>query len=109
MRLKKRAFVEKLDFLTSPGHLEGGNSRQNLGIPGAGPVMVITDRALFVFDDASGEMTLTELAPGESIESIQAEISWPIKISAEVKEMVPPKADELDLIREKLDPEGMYR
>jgi len=109
MRLKKRAFVEKLDFLTSPGHMEGGNSRRNLGIPGAGPVMVITDRALFVFNDASGEMTLAELAPGESIESIQAEISWPIKISAEVKEMVPPRADELDLIREKLDPEGMYR
>ncbi|HET6445055.1 MAG TPA: CoA-transferase [candidate division Zixibacteria bacterium] len=109
MRLKKRAFVEKLDFLTSPGHLEGGNSRQNLGIPGAGPAMVITDRALFVFDDATGEMTLTEVAPGESIESIQAEISWPMKISADVKEMVAPRADELDLIREKLDPEGMYR
>ena len=45
MRLKRRAFVDKLDFLTSPGHLSGGDSRARLGLPGGGPELVITDKA----------------------------------------------------------------
>ncbi len=109
MRLKKRAFVEKLDFLTSPGHLEGGDTRENLGIPGEGPELVITDRALFTFSKSTKEMTLSELAPGESVESIKAEVSWPIHISPDVKEMDPPGEEELRIIREELDPDGMYR
>src|SRR3984893_18109041 len=52
MHLKKRAFVEQLDFLTSPGHLSGGDARQALGMPGAGPELVITDMAIFNFENA---------------------------------------------------------
>jgi glutaconate CoA-transferase subunit B len=109
MRLKRRAFVEKLDFLTSPGHLEGGDSRKMLGLPGEGPELVITDRALFSFSKSTKEMTLAELAPGESVESIKAEVSWPLHVSPHIKEMDPPGVDELGLIREKLDPDGIYR
>jgi glutaconate CoA-transferase subunit B len=109
LRLKKRAFVEKLDFLTSPGHLDGGDSRNRLGIPGGGPELVITDRALFAFSEATKEMILIELAPGETVESIKAEVSWQLLVSPDVKEMDPPGADELHLIREQLDPDGMYR
>jgi hypothetical protein len=54
-------------------------------------------------------MTLIEVAPGETPEDIQAEVSWPLRISEDVKEMTPPSDDELLLIREKLDPGGMYR
>ena len=50
MALKRRSFVERLDFVTSPGHLTGGNARQELGMPGAGPQLVITDKALFDFE-----------------------------------------------------------
>jgi glutaconate CoA-transferase subunit B len=109
MRLKKRAFVERLDFLTSPGHLEGSPARAELGIPGGGPDLVITDRALFSFASAGREMTLIEVAPGETPENIRAEVSWPLLISKDVKEMTPPSDDELLLIREKLDPGGIYR
>jgi glutaconate CoA-transferase subunit B len=109
MRLKKRAFVERLDFLTSPGHLEGSPARRELGMPGGGPDLVITDRALFSFASAGREMTLIEVAQGETPEDIQAEVSWPLRISEDVKEMTPPSDDELLLIREKLDPGGMYR
>src|SRR5581483_2109177 len=49
MALKRRSFVERLDFVTSPGHLTGGNARQSLGMPGAGPQLVVTDKALFDF------------------------------------------------------------
>ncbi len=109
MRLKRRTFVERLDFLTSPGHLEGGHSRANLRLPGAGPHLVITDRALFDFDNPDREMTLIEMASGETLESIQEEIGWTIRVSSELKAMRPPESDELAIIREQLDPQGLYR
>jgi glutaconate CoA-transferase subunit B len=109
MRLKRRAFVEKLDFLTSPGHLDGNGSRTALGMPGGGPELVITDRALFNFDRKSRELSLIEIGPGESLDSIQDEVGWPLKISPNVREMIPPELSELSLIREELDPGGLYR
>jgi glutaconate CoA-transferase subunit B len=109
MRLKRRAFVEKLDFLTSPGYLDGGNKRAELDLPGAGPDLVITDRALFDFDNPRQEMTLVELAPGESVETIQEEIGWQVCVSNDLKQMEPPKMTELAIIREQLDLQGLYR
>lgn len=109
MRLKRRAFVEKLDFMTSPGHLDGGDRRSQLGLPGGGPELVVTDRALFRFDEATGEMTLTELAPGETLDSIQNDIGWPLKVSPQMTQMKPPTPEELQTIRQDLDPEGLYR
>jgi glutaconate CoA-transferase subunit B len=109
MRLKGRAFVEKLDFMTSPGHLDGNGARKKAGLPGEGPVLVITDRALFNFDGVTGEMTLSELGPGEKVESIQADIAWSLKVSPDLQSMKLPTEEELILIRETLDPHGMYR
>lgn len=109
MRLKRRAFVQKLDFTTSPGHLTGGRAREELGLPGKGPALVITDRALFDFNNPDREMTLIEVAPGETAVSIQADVAWPLHISSDLQEMTPPKPEELHIIRQHLDPEGMYR
>ncbi|MCB8968306.1 MAG: CoA-transferase subunit beta [Ardenticatenaceae bacterium] len=109
MRLSKRAFVEKLHFITSPGHLDGGDARAHMGLPGLGPQLVITDRALFDFSHENREMTLIEVAPGETAVSIQAEVGWPLHISPDLHEMTPPTAAELAIIREQLDPEGLYR
>ena len=109
MRLKKRAFVEKIEFTTSPGHLNGGDARQRLGLPGGGPALVITDRASFDFDNDDREMTLIEVAPGETAGSIQAEVGWPLRVSPALREMTPPTAAELDIIRQDLDPQGLYR
>lgn len=104
MRLKGRAFVEKVDFVTSPGH-----TKNRAGIPGNGPQLVITDRALFNFANDEREMTLYEIAPGETVETIQADIAWPLRVSPDLREMMPPTADELRVIREDLDPVGLYR
>jgi len=109
MRLKGRAFVEKVDFVTSPGHLDGGNARELLGLPGGGPQIVITDRALFDFDNEDREMTLIELAPGETADSIKADVGWPLRVSPQLREMRPPQSAELDIIRQQLDPQGLYR
>ncbi len=109
MRLSKRAFVPKIDFLTSPGHLDGGDARRKLGLPGYGPDKVITDKALFTFDNPEREMMLVELAPGETVESVQAVVGWPIRVADELREMMPPTAAELTVVRDQLDPQGLYR
>ena len=109
MRLKRRAFVAKLNFQTSPGHLTGGAAREKLNLPGAGPQLVITDRALFDFANPEREMTLIEVAAGETAESIQEEVGWPLRISPNLREVKPPTSEELDIIRQQLDPTGLYR
>jgi glutaconate CoA-transferase subunit B len=108
--LSKRAFVEKLDFQTSPGHLGGlPGQRKQLGMPGAGPQLVVTNKAIFGFDQQSGEMTLKSIHPGVTLEEVQAEIGWSLRVSPDLSETPPPNADELRIIREELDPDGIYR
>jgi glutaconate CoA-transferase, subunit B len=109
MRLKRRAFVDKLDFLTSPGHLSGGDSRARLGLPGGGPELVITDKAILNFDNAEREMQLSELYPGVTAKNVQAEVGWPLRVAKTVGETAAPTAEELHLIRAEVDPQGMYR
>jgi glutaconate CoA-transferase subunit B len=109
MRLSKRAFVDRLDFLTSPGHLDGSGARQRMAYPGSGPALVITDRALFDFDNPGQEMTLVELAPGESVEGVREAVGWPLRVSEKLRQMEPPRAEELAIIRDHLDPQGLYR
>lgn len=109
MRLSKRAFVQQLDFQTSPGHLEGSDARERRGLPGKGPTLVVTDLALFDFAPPTHEMRLIALHPGISLEQVQAQIGWPIAIAVDLSTTPPPSAAELIAIREELDPEGLYR
>jgi glutaconate CoA-transferase subunit B len=109
MRLKRRAFVEEIDFCTSAGHLTGEpGAREKLGMPGAGPQLVVTDKAIFHFDKDTGEMFLHSVHPGVTVEEVRAEVSWPLKTAPDVKTTEPPTAEELRLIRDKLDPGGAY-
>ena len=109
MRLKRRAFVEKLDFVTSPGHLTGGDSRAQLGLPGGGPELMITDKGILNFDNSQREMQLSALYPGITVDDVKAEVGWPLRLAGKMKEVDPPSAEELRLIREELDPGAMYR
>ncbi len=109
MRLQKRAFVDRLDFLTSPGHLDGGDARARLGMPGAGPQLVVSDKALFDFNNAEREMQLISLYPGVTLDAVRAAMGWPVRLAPALTETPPPTADELRLLRVELDPEGMYR
>ena len=109
MRLKRRAFVERLDFVSSPGHLDGApGARARLGMPGSGPQLVVTDKAIFCFGEDTGEMYLYSVHPGVTVEDVQAEVGWPLKLAADVSSTKPPSAEELHLIREELDPTGAY-
>ena len=108
-RLSPRAFPEKVDFITSPGHRMKGKTRKELGMPGAGPVKVITDKAILENDPETGELVVTTLYPGVTIEDVKANVGWPIKVKAVLLPPVaPPSAEELRLLRDVLDPDRLY-
>jgi glutaconate CoA-transferase, subunit B len=105
MRLRRRAFVEKLDFVTSPGHqLECAHP-----VPGSGPALVITDKALFDFGGPGRSMRLVALYPGATLDTVHAEVGWPLVVAGEVHVTPAPAAEELHLMRTQLDPLGLYR
>jgi len=109
MRLKRRAFVEKLDFITSPGHQVGRQTGRDGAIPGGGPALVITDKGLFDFGGPERTMRLVALYPGVTLDEVRAEVAWPLPVAEESAETPAPSVDELDLMRSQLDPQGLYR
>src|SRR5262249_1726310 len=96
----KRSFVDKLDFVTSIGHVSGGDSRAKLGVKTKGPTKLITDLALFEPDPQTKEMTVVSIHPGVTREQIQENSGWPIKFAAKVAETPPPTQRELEVLRE---------
>ena len=106
MKLEKRKFKIKLDYLTSPGYLDGPHGRQNAGLPEGGPYRVITDMGIMGFDDKSKEMFLRGYYPGISPEKILENMEFDIDIS-QAEKVNAPTFDELKLLREKCDPQGL--
>jgi glutaconate CoA-transferase subunit B len=107
-RLSRRAFPEQVDFVTSPGHLVRGRTRRELGMPGAGPVKVVTDKAILEADPASGELVLAALYPGVTADEVSAGVGWPLRMRPAVSAVEPPSAKELGLLRDVLDPHRLY-
>ena len=109
-KLGVRAFPERVDFVTSPGQRApaGGKSRRELGMPGAGPVKVITDKGVLEADEQSGEMVLAALYPGVEPADVQAGVGWPLARRPRLAAIPPPTAAELRLLREVLDPKQLY-
>jgi glutaconate CoA-transferase subunit B len=95
-----RSFVERIDFVTSPGHLAGTRPAGW----GGGPAAVITQLGVYGFRD--GEMELTHLHPGVSLEEARGATSWDLRVREPLQETPPPTDEELRLIREELDPHG---
>jgi glutaconate CoA-transferase subunit B len=108
-RLNRRTFVEQLDFVTSPGHLDGGDARARLGDYGQGPTAVITDMGIFRFDRKTREMVLDSLHPGCSVEAVQEQVGWSLQVADDLGETEPPTPEQLHIMREELDPTGRYR
>ncbi len=102
----KRSFPERVDFITSPGFVDGPLTRQRLGMPGQGPAMVITDLGCFEFED--GEMVLTSLHPDRTLEEIRENTGWDVRIAPDLGTTAEPTAEELRTIREDLDPAHLY-
>jgi len=108
MRQAQRSFVEKLHFRTSPGHSGDPAHDAARGWNGSGPTSVVTDLGTYVFDEGSGEMTLVTMHPGVGLEDVRANMGWEPKVAGDLGETPAPTAEELRLIREELDPGGVY-
>lgn len=102
----KRGFPERVDFITSPGFVDGPEARNRLGMPGGGPSMVITDLGCYEFND--GEMILTSLHPGDTIEQVRSNTGWDVRIARDLRTTDAPSVEELRIIREVLDPSHLY-
>ncbi len=103
----KRRFPEKLDFRTSAGFLSGRAERQARRLRGAGMLAVVTDLGLMEPDE-NGELVLTALHPGVSVEQACANTGWDLKIAPSMRTTLAPSADELRILRQDLDPQGIY-
>ncbi len=96
----KRGFVDKLDFVTSIGHVTGGDSRARLGVATKGPTKLITDLALFAPDPETKEMTVVSIHPGVTRAQIAENTGWAVKFAAQIAETPAPTAQELEVLRD---------
>jgi glutaconate CoA-transferase subunit B len=94
-------FVEKRDYLTSPGYLEGGDSRKNTGLfpEGSGPSMLLTTKGVFHFDEKTREMVLVQVHPGITLDMIKKDIPWDLKVADNITVTPQPSDEEIDFIR----------
>lgn len=102
-----RRFPERCDFITSPGFLSGQDERRRRGLLGGGPAAVVTDLGVLEPDEA-GELVLTHLHPGATVEQVKANTGWDLRIVEPLQITPEPTAEELRLLREELDPQGIY-
>jgi glutaconate CoA-transferase subunit B len=104
---QKRRFPEKVDFLTSAGYLDGRMVRSQAGLRGQGPVGVITDLGYMQPDD-TGELILTALHPGKTSRETIENTGWALKVSENLRITEPVTEKELAILRNELDPTGIY-
>jgi acyl CoA:acetate/3-ketoacid CoA transferase beta subunit len=104
----KRTFVEKVDFLTSPGYLDGPGAREKAGLPaGTGPYRVITQLGVYGFDEKTKRLMLISLHPGVSVDEVKDNSSFEIIIPPQIETSPEPPDDYLKILREKIDPAGI--
>ena len=104
---QKRRFPEKCDFITSAGYLDGRGGREKANLRGKGPVAVVTDIGIME-PDKTGELVLTALHPGKTAQEAIDNTGWPLKVAANVRTTEPVTEKELWILREELDPGGIY-
>ncbi|NIM14611.1 MAG: ketoacid-CoA transferase [Candidatus Aminicenantes bacterium] len=103
---ERRRFVEKLDYFTTPGYVDGPGGRERQGYKHGGPSCVISDKAVMRFDEVTKEMVLDRFYPGTTPEEIQCCTGFSIDI-CHAKELLPPTVEELDILRRQVDPQRL--
>jgi glutaconate CoA-transferase subunit B len=113
MPQERRRFVERCDFITSPSYIDGPGARRRAGLAPQGPNRVFSTMGVYRFDTPDGgesgscEAILEAVFPGMSPEVVQIETGWELRIADDLRELDPPSADELALLR-RLDPYNYY-
>ena len=105
---EKRRFPEKVDYVTSPGWLSGGNSRRSAGIRWGGPDKVITDLAIMGFDSDTKRMKLESVHPGVTVENVREQTGFELIIPDKIPTTAPPTTEEVRILREVVDPTGFF-
>lgn len=101
----RRRFVEKLDFMTTPGYLTGPGAREAAGLPpGTGPYRVITDLAVMGYHERTCRMEVISLHPGVTLEQVRANTSFELGVREPLQMTTPPSEMELHILREEVDP-----
>jgi len=102
--------AEKVDFVTTPGYLDGRGAREKWGLPtNTGPHSIITNKAVLHFDQETKEAYLASYHPGSSVDEVVNLTPWDLKVSSNVHETAPPSKEEMLSIRGTLDPYGIMR
>lgn len=102
-----QTFTNKLDFITTPGYLDGPGARERIGLPaGSGPYRVITQLAIYDFDEDTKHLRLRSLHPGVTLEEVQAASEFEILVSGEITVTPEPTKEQLAILKE-IDPQGL--
>ena len=110
MRHDKRRFIEKIDFITTPGFLTGPGAREEAGLPrNTGPYRVVTNLGVLGFDDETKRMKLLNVNPGVTADDVIENTGFELLLADEIGKNPAPTDEELKILREKVDPDGLYR
>lgn len=109
MKHDRLRFIEKVDFITTPGYLDGPGARERAGLPaGTGPYRVVTTLAILGFDQNSKRMKLLSLQPGATADEVLENTGFELLVADEVRENPAPTAEELRILREEVDKDRFY-
>jgi glutaconate CoA-transferase, subunit B len=104
---ERRRFVPRVDFITSPGYVAGGESRRQAGLLFGGVSRVVTTLGIFGFDPETRRMRLDAVHPGISTDTVAAQTGFELLISAHLETTAPPTEEELEVLRA-IDPERRF-
>jgi acyl CoA:acetate/3-ketoacid CoA transferase beta subunit len=108
IRQDKKRFVEKCDFVTTPGYLDGEGARERAGLAkGTGPYRVVTQLGLFDFNGRNKTMRIIATHPGVTVEEIQANASFEIEVAPKLETTEAPTPKELEILHKEIDPMGI--
>ncbi|MBW2561774.1 MAG: glutaconate CoA-transferase [Deltaproteobacteria bacterium] len=101
LTMRGGTFVDTLDYFTSPGYLDGGDSRDKTGLfpQGSGPTMLVNTKGVFRFDPVTKEMYLAQIHPGVTLESVKKDVPWNLTVAPDLAETPRPEDEEIDFIR----------
>ncbi|NIR45814.1 MAG: CoA-transferase, partial [Gemmatimonadetes bacterium] len=108
MNHARHRFVEKVDYVTSPGFLDGGEARSRAGLGGGGPAAVISDRCILRPHGRDHELHAASIHPGHSLAEVRQHTGWDLKAVPELSETAPPTREELSALRA-IDRDGFWR
>jgi glutaconate CoA-transferase subunit B len=106
MQHERRKFVPKVDYLTSPGWLDGPDGRRHAGLPDSGPSAVITNMAVMGFDEKTREMFLKAYFPGTRPAQVLDNMGFEVDVGR-ARQITPPSEKELQILRERCDPQRL--